>query len=264
MFLGEAVGRWGVFVSGCLIWIPIAVWVVAIIHMWVGGDIEAPFAVAAIFVGLAIIALTVRPPVDWLSPVLFAGTIVTMVLFVPIRRLAMEHELKEMDGDRLERALDACIARPDNAASKLAAAEILFKHGQVAHAAALAESALAGANPAHFRTELTALAKWKAIVAKTGSEVDPCIRCGVKTLPGTLDCARCGAPVMLDSIRGRVVKGELMHKLVAAWAIGTLVVVGVPAVFGYLGKTPVLAGIGVLAIAALAIVIGIKGRVLGT
>lgn len=264
MFLGEAINRWGVFLSGCLIWIPIAVWVVAVIHMWVGGDIEAPFAVAAIFVGLAIIALTIRPPVDWLSPILFAGTIVTMVLFVPVRRLAMEHELKAMDGDRLERALDACIARPDNSTSKLAAAEILFKHGQVAHAVALAETALAGANTAHFRTELAALAKWKAIVARTGSEVGPCIRCGAKNPPGTLECARCGAPVMLESVRGHAVKGELMHKLAAAWAIGTLVVVGVPAVFGYLGKTPVLAGIGVMVIAAAAIVIGIKGRVLAT
>lgn len=264
MFLTEAINRWGVFASGCLIWIPIAVWVVAIIHMWVGGDIESPFAVSAILVGIAIIVFTVRPPVDWLSPVLFGATIVTMVMFWPIRRLALEHELKEIDVDRLERALDACEARPDNVASKLAAAEMLFKYGQLGHAIAMADTALTGANPAHFRKELAALAQWRAVAQRAASPVSACIQCGLTNPAGTIRCSRCEAPVLLDSVRGRVIKGNLMRKLITAWAVGTLVVVGVPTVFAYLGKQPILAALGILGIAGAAIVIGIKGRVLET
>lgn len=262
MLLVDAINRWGVFVSGCLIWIPIAVWMVAVIHLWVGGDIEAPFALSAIGTGLAIIYFTINPPVDWLSPVLFAATIVTLALFVPIRRLATSHELKEVDYERLERAVEAYEQRPDNVAASLAAAELLFQYGQIGHAIALADKALVGANPAHYSREQRALAEWKALEVRNPSPIPECIRCGTSNAAGTLKCGRCGAPVLVDVVRGKVVPGALMHKLVTAWAVGTLVIVGIPVVFAYLHGSPILLAAGILAVGAIAVLVAVKGRVL--
>jgi hypothetical protein len=260
-FLQEALAHPVAFVSGCAIWLPLTVWLVCMVQWWVAGEVEAVFAVTAIGLGLGVGVMAIKPPVPWLSPVLLLIAVLTVALFVPLRKAVQEHQLTGIDAESLSRYIESLARQPDNLAARIHAGDLLFRAGHKGHAVALCRDAVAGLNPAVFRAEIQALRFWEANTRPDEIRAAPCLRCGVANEPGTLACVNCSAPVILDLVRGTTFQGDLAKRLVSIWIVGALVLGGIPVLFAYLSGTPALLIVGILLLAAVAVWIARIGGV---
>lgn len=259
--LEQALSQPAVLVSGCLVWIPLGVWIVAMVQWSVAGEVEPLYAAVAILVALGLGLVTVRPPTPWLSPVLLLVVVLTCVLYVPLRKAVNDHALVGIEVETLRRSLEEVRARPDNVAARLRAGDVLFRLGRRGHAVALCEKAVEGLNPAVFRQEIQSVRMWRAQTPESELQPSPCLRCGTPNEAGSVVCVRCQGDFLLDAVRGTSFAGDLAKRLVASWIAGALVMGGIPLVFAYGAGSPIVVVLGLLAVAGLAVLVCVRGGV---
>lgn len=260
-FAERALSQPGVLISGCLVWIPLAVWVVAMVQWWVAGEVEAPYAAVSILVALGLGLVTVRPPTPWLSPVLLLVVVLTCVLYIPLRKMVNDHSMLGIDVETLRRSLNELQMRPDNVAARLRAGDVLFRLGRRGHAVALCQDAVEGLNPAVFRQEIQTVKMWRAQTPDSELVPSPCLRCGAQNQAGSILCVQCQGDFLLDSVRGTRFAGDLAQRLVASWIAGALVLGGIPLVFAYGAGSPLFTVLGLVAVAGLAVLVCTRGGV---
>ncbi len=76
-------------IIGCLAWIPLAVWIVAVVHWMIGGDIDPITGFAALFFAVALGYEAINPPVPELAPITDVAVLVTVIMF-PFRSVRDE------------------------------------------------------------------------------------------------------------------------------------------------------------------------------
>lgn len=200
---------------GCLVWIPIAIWVVALVHWTVQGDLDIVVLVAGFFAAVALGYTTMNPPDPTWSPILF-GLATGSIAVLPIARSAFARRAVEaMEVERAEHAYATLRLKPNDLGARMKLARVLFAKGFVGEAIKVAEPALSGM-PRHLAAdEIREFEAWR-YQAKDPALFRglPCLNCRTMNTPGEIYCSKCGAPFLLDAIRGPFSRGGLGRKVV--------------------------------------------------
>lgn len=239
-----------VFFGGCVVWIPVAIWVVSLVHWMIQGDLDVLFGLPGVVAAVALGALTLNPPSPALSPVFFSVAVLGVVLFPSLRAALDRRALALIDNDSLASAHAALKEKPDNVGARLRIARIVARKGLPGHAAAIAHEALRGLPETHFTSELREAAIWQAQGGyPDASRPIACAQCGEANAPGDLYCRRCRAPFLLDWALGKWGGGQTARKLIAVWVASIFAMAGVPSAAAAL--PPVPAGIAIVVLFAL-------------
>ena len=214
---------------GCTVWIPLMLWITALVHWMVAGEIEVVGGVLGIAAGLALGFCTLHPPLPALQPLAYAAVWGTLVLF-PFARAAMnQRELRSVDVHALERTYDALGQRPGENFLRFRLAQAAWTLGMTGHAVRIAEDCLQSMDPKLFSEEHMIVRRWHRERPEAEAFVDyACMDCGGPCPAGRTHCPRCGAPFLLDRVRGKAFSKGMGRKIVAAWAAGAVALAGIP------------------------------------
>ena len=215
--------------AGCLIWVPIGIWVLALVQWAVQGDIDVLSAFAGILVGvgLGMTALLAKEP--FMAPLIFTAVVITLIAFPFVRGALNRRALAQVDVDAIERAYEILGQKPGNAAAKFKLDKLIYSEGMPGHALSIAEDAIQQMPESVFVEEHRILKSWRHYRMQPG-QLQPlsCLQCSHPNAPGLIFCEKCGSKFLLDHARGAWVGPVLARKLVAAW-VGIIVgLVGIP------------------------------------
>ncbi|MBX7135301.1 MAG: tetratricopeptide repeat protein [Fimbriimonadaceae bacterium] len=249
-----------VFILGCLVWVPVAIWAISLIGWAVQGDIDAITLVIGLGAVFCLGYFTTRPPDPRLAPVFFCVVAGSIVVFPFVRRAMNRHALTALDTEAAARAYEVLRQSPQNIGARMKLARVLFHKGLTGHAVALAETTLKGLPRTTFRDDFMEMERWRGQVKNAVREFS-CLNCGTMNSAGEVYCQRCRAPLMLDLIRGSWARTGVGRKFVAAWILGILVFVGIPssAMLGSTGLAVALIA-GQVVLGALVAWVGLKER----
>lgn len=221
--------------AGILVWIPIAIWVVSMIHWMVLGEIDAGHGIVSILLAVTLGFFTSNPPIPEMAPVFFLLVLATVVVFPYLRSAFRRHELAMIDVESMEGAYEALVQKPDNDGALLRIATIAYSRALPGHAVRIAERALANLPAQHYKSETAMVADWKRkITDPEHFRPVPCQSCGKMVNPGEIVCAGCGSRFLIDYARGAWVSVELAKKLLASWMALILIAVGIPSAVRWL------------------------------
>lgn len=237
--------------------------IVQVIHWLIDKTVEPLPGLAALGALFGMMGLAIWAPHPAVAPVVFL-VVVLMVVFFPFASeqiMAMENRLVNVE--RLEKAHATLHERPDNVTAAFAIAECLHWHGYPGHAVRIVENTLNllpnELDPFQnrsvrdiFANEARRAKEWRRRITDPHA-YDPirCPACGQMNEAGTLACARCQRPYLLEVIRGLDNRSRFYGKLLLGWAlVGVCIIVGalallvVPGGLGTVGLVAALAGIG--------------------
>ena len=218
-----------ILLLGCLIWAPLTIWILTLLHWLVGGDIDTGSGIVGILFGFGMGYTAIKPPIPVLSPISFCLVVGTVVFFPFLRASLDRRQLRNMDVEGVQRAYDALGQRPDNPFAKFKLAQSVYRLGMIGHGVALADSAMALIPERTAQEEYRLLKKWKAagVPPETLKPIE-CIECRNPCQPGWTHCRNCGAPFLLDRAKGRVLSIGHARQLIAIWAGLVLACLGIP------------------------------------
>jgi hypothetical protein len=218
-----------VFITGCLVWVPVAVWIIALIHWAISGEVDALVMVIGIGAAVALGYFTTNPPDPRLGPLLFTVVLGTVVVF-PFARSAMNrHALMALESEQAERAYEVLRLSPNNIGARMKLARVLFVRGLAGHAVLLGETTLKGLPKQAFLDDFREVEQWKRRASDPRLYRDAmCLNCRTMNRAGEIYCKKCHAPILLDLLKGSWTKGGLGRKLVSAWILGIVAFVGIP------------------------------------
>jgi hypothetical protein len=241
------------FLAGCLIWIPIAAIVVALVHWMVAADIDVFSGIVGIGLAIFLGLVALNPPTPWAPAAAFAVAVSSVVLYHPLSWLANRHELNSVDAEIVERIYESLRERPNNAPSLLRLARILYEKGYAGHAIALADTALRNLPRGLFPDEHRMVQHWKrAAVNEAYFRPIACIECGYLNPPGEVYCGRCRSPFFQSVIRGRWVGRNLARRALAIWAATICLALAIPMAASRLNPVAVSVVVPLLVLCAFA------------
>jgi hypothetical protein len=219
-----------ILLSGCLIWIPVGVWVFSIVGWLIMGEIDLITGIVALGVVLGMAFLALNPSTREFSPYLLVASLTSVAMYPFVRRGLAKRESKSMDIEALERAYEALRLRPDNPISKFTIARGCYALGMPGHALRIGENALGQMPVGYFPEEHRTVRRWQA-VAQNPTYFEPiaCVECQTMNIPGNVHCAACGAPFLLDRARGRVFSQSTGKRLLSVWMALVILICGIPA-----------------------------------
>lgn len=216
-------------VLGVIVWIPLTVWLMSLVHWMVTADIDFLSGFLGMCVGFCLGYFTLRPPIPILSPVFFGVTWLTVLLYPAIKSSLDKRALVAIDLESLDRTYGALATKPDNVGLKLKVARLVYNRGLMGHAIVLAEDALKGMPDQLFQDELKMISGWRQAMGNpTQIRSLPCLECGYPNAAGRLHCERCGAPFLLHHAQGKWLGPNLAKRVVAAWTAAIALLVGIP------------------------------------
>jgi ribosomal protein L40E len=242
------------FVCGFIVWLPVAVWVMGLVHWMIQGDLDVLSGFLGSVVAIVLGVFTMRPPVPALAP-LFLLAVLAILGFFPYVRSMLEHRAHvQIDVEALERAYSALDLKPGNFGATWRLAQVLYQRGVVGHALAIAEDLLDGADPEIFHEELRILHRWQEDVRTDQIRALPCMECGKMNAPGTLYCSRCRSKYLLDYAKGRWFGTRSVRRLLAVWIAAVAGLVGVPTAATALEPSKSMVVVPLLAVLAVALI----------
>lgn len=218
-----------VLASGCIVWIPISIWVLTLVGWMITAEVEVGQGLLGIAAAMVLGFFTLQPPHPEMAP-LFALAAFATIFLAPVSRLVVHRSLtNQLEVEAIERAYELLSEKPENTGAKVKLARAAYGKGIRLHAIAIADAALKGQNERLFQEELRILSQWKA--AEPGPPTPErirCIECGIPNFPGAVFCDRCGAPFLLDYAKGRFVKSTVVRRVLAGWLVAVAALVGIP------------------------------------
>ncbi len=218
-----------VFLLGALVWIPITIWVVAMVHWAVSGDVPGFVALVSIMLALTMGYFSINPPKPWVSPVLATSIFGTVICFPFLRSAVVRRELDQIEFEQVSKAYANLASSPNSTGLKLKLAKYMFDRGLVHQALAIGETSLVGAPKSAFGEEIRMVNTWKMMVRPPAD--DPrvaCFRCRFVNPLDACFCERCGAPYLLEHARGGWISASLGRRVLASWIAGATVLVALP------------------------------------
>lgn len=241
--------------TGCLLWVPLAIWIVALTGWMISGEIDPLFGLAGIVLAFMMGYWGVNPPSPVVPPLLLVCATATIILF-PMAQFAMnKSQLKEIDVEAVERAYEVLAMRRDNTGAKLRLAKSLYNLGYVKHAIAIADASLRNEDRKVFREEFIQLESWRnRAQSSKAPEIQPivCVHCHLSNQGVALFCDRCGSNLLADYVRGKWLNPGLKSKVLLIWIVLVSGSVAAPALGTSLPPAAAIA-----AIAALVLVIAL-------
>lgn len=214
---------------GVLIWIPLVVWMVSLIHWMIQGDMDG----ATGFMGLIIAGLmgyfSFAPPYPWIPPVFF-GIVCVITMFYPsYKNFLDKRALLKIDIEQMEKAYDQLKDRQDNIGARVKLARLLFPRGLGGHSIVMVEQALAIMPVGLFEEEQKQVDQWKRQLGNPKVyRAIPCLECGIPNEAGRIYCKRCNAPYLLDHAKGRFLGPNLARSFLAVCGVAVMVILGIP------------------------------------
>jgi hypothetical protein len=211
--------------------------------MWmVEGEIDAITGTSAIFVALALLAVSQFSSNIYVPTVILVVLVTSMLFFPFAQTLFSERMHRQIDTDELQRAHEALERDGTNVHAMFEVSRVLHKAGMAGHAIGVAEAAASRLSSAPdpitnrsardaYRRELYALEDWKRNASKEDFEQVACPRCKRLNPPGSLACLHCGGPFLLDLSRMSTYGDRFLPRLVYAW-IALMLTLSVATVVG--------------------------------
>jgi hypothetical protein len=224
--------NWLTTILGCLVWMPIAVWVISLIHWMIMGELEIPIGIVGVVLGFGLGYTALKPPenMQFLSPLAVFLVVGTVVLYPFLRNTFERHQLRGLDCDSVEKAYLAIGQQPTSPFAKFKLAEGIYRLGMIGHAVAIADSVMAYIPERAATDEFRTLRRWKqAGVPPETNRPIPCVECHTPCQPGWTHCKTCGAPFLLDRVKGRILPKGHARLLIAIWAAIVAPLIGIPA-----------------------------------
>lgn len=237
------------FCFGAVMFIPLGIWFIMLVHGMISGDLEPWVGLLGVFAALGLLFLAVKPPNDIIPPIIFFGMILLAILLPFLRKSMNERELRMMDLEQLEKHMTAIIERPDRTISRMEVARRLADMGYVAHALALTEH-IKTAPIRQMEDEKREIRKWEFMLRPENSKVIPCLYCGNPGHPAALLCPHCHQPYITRYLRGSIMMPGLAKKLIFGWVLGIGLLLAIPSVAmalppaGSLLIVPMMLGLG--------------------
>ncbi len=209
--------------------------IVLLLHKMIDGELPFLPGIAAIFLCVGALGLAVKAPNQIISGVVLVVA-VTLMAFLPFAAEHLERvELRAIHVGRMAKAYAAVGARPDNYAANFELAQLLYAAGFQGQAIALSSSTLEGLSSQKdevrnrsmrdiFYKEDILLKRWNAQAASRKGYA--CPSCGKANEIGTLFCAGCSRPYLLDIVSGEDLKPRVWGKLVLGFGILVLALPG--------------------------------------
>ncbi len=245
------------FVSGCLVWIPVTLWIVSLVHWMIQGDVDFVWGMVGIFLSFVLGILTMTPPRPEMAPYMLLGVVLTTVLFPIFRSSLNRRALDSVDIEAIEDAYEMLRLKPDNHIVRFKFAKLLYKRGLHASALKFAEQAMGSMPASAFFEEHRMVEGWKRSLKSRGpmETTIVCLECGTANELGVFVCARCRSEFLIDHVRGRWVGRNMARKLLAVWAAVMLVLIGIPMAAMLLDRMTSAGVIIFLMVAAVGIVV---------
>lgn len=240
----------GSMLAGCLIWIPIGIWVLSLVQWAVQGDVDVLSAFAGILVGIGLGMTALISREAHMAPLILTAVVLTMLAFPVVRSALNKRALDQIDLDAIERAYEVLSQNPTNAPAKFKLARTIYNKGMPVQAIRIAEEAIQKMPEATFPEENRILKTWRGYRMPPGDGALNCPDCGTTNPGGEIYCIRCGARFLLEQARGAWVGRALARKFVAAWTAIIVALVGIPFAGGALpagAAIPVIVGLMALA-----------------
>lgn len=172
-------------ILGVVAWIFVVIWVLSVGGWTISGDMDGLSGFIAIGIGIGLGFMTISPPVAGYGWVPFAGMVVTMLMYVPIREGVRKRQLFAIDLEQMEKCYENLRTRPQDTYAVMRLAEILYARGLTGQAVALAEGALGGVPKDLYEAEWKQVEDWRRQVRdRSEFRALPCLRCGVMNSPG--------------------------------------------------------------------------------
>lgn len=211
---------------------PVCVAAILVILKWMfDNQLDVGPGLAAIFGVMVIALVTVMSKSNFVAGAVLA-VMITLMVFLPY---AVEQvtaaELRGIDIDKLDRVHQELVQRPENVASYFAMADLVYELGLHGHAIAISERTLERlstmVDPIKnqsmrdvFRAEESRAREWRRRVTDPAAfRPVACPRCGQRNEPGTIACAKCQGPFLLDLARRIDPRPKIRSRLVFGWAL---------------------------------------------
>jgi len=238
------------FATGCMVWLPLTIWILALVRWMISGEIDLVFGIVGIFMAVGLGYVSIVPPTPQFAYLTFPAVMATVIMFPFVRHSMQRRSLRAVDVEDLERAHDALRQRPDNWAARFRIAKLLFEMGYPGHALRIGENCLAQMPQAFFIEEHRMVQKWRwTKLADHAFHPIRCSECGHPNQPGNVHCAACSEPFLLNRLKGKVMPARLGKKLLAAWITMVALLAGIPLLSTLGGVASVL---GIVALMVLA------------
>ena len=213
---------------GCLVWIPLTIWILSVVGWTVQGDIDLGTGLVGTVLAFVLGMFTMVPPRPEMAPVLFGASVATVVFFPVFRAVLNRHGMHQFEMEQIENAYELLKYRPDNAMNRFKLAKLLYAKGIRGHALTIGEEALKGMPRQVFEEEHRLLLRWKR------SPTPPdllralrCMECGHMNQPGEVFCTQCQNAFLLDYAKGRWVGKTAGRRLMAGWAAMMVAIIGI-------------------------------------
>jgi len=241
-----------VMLSGCLIWIPVGIWIFSLIGWMIMGEVDFLTGLVGLGMSIGMACMAVNPNTREFAPYLFGATLASVLMYPFVRNGLSKQESKSIDIEALEKAYENLRQRPDNPLSKFTIARRCYLLGMPGHAIRIGEAALQQMPINYFPDEHRTLKSWQGII-RNPSYFEPiaCVECQTMNVPGNVHCAACGAPFLLDRARGRVFSRSTGQRLLAVWISLIGMLIGIPVSAKLPAGLQIVAIIGILCLAAL-------------
>lgn len=219
------------FISGCVAFIPVSIWVISMINWMIMGEVDGIFGSLAICVALILGGFAASPPRPELAPIFLAALLVMICLWPVIRASAdarIEHVSKLDEVDRAYERLSMG-RRDPGAIFKLAAA--CYDLGMKGPAIAMAEEVLPQLDKKFFGEQHAMYESWRRERPVHGMfNPTVCPDCGEENGPGLPFCPRCGEPQYLTIAENGWRPNSLTARVIGAWVSGISVLVLIPVI----------------------------------
>lgn len=220
-------------VIGCLVWLPVSIWVVAMVQWTIGGEVDVLTGLAGIGTALGLGVATMFPPIPGAQPFMLALVLLMIAVFPAAKTALDKHQLAMADIEQMERVYDLLGKDRVNIGAKLRLARALNTRGLRSIAIAVAEDVLQGLPRRFYEEDLRMLRQWKSDNTQPSGPI-PCMECGHKNAPSVAFCQRCGSRFLVDYARGRWLGVNLARKLILIWAALVMPIAGMALTWRYL------------------------------
>ncbi len=240
--------------ASIVVWIPVSIWVVSLIHWMIQGDIDVLSGFAGSVIGLVLGMLTVKPPFPN-SSFLFLGAILAVMFMYPFIKNTVDARAHQaIDVDIIRRAYEGIDENPNNFGARWRLAQQLYHRGVYGHALQIADDLLAKADQEIFHDEIKLLNKWKDQIRPDEIRPLPCLECGWMNEPGEVYCHRCNSKFLLDYAKGKWLGYRSMRRLISVWIAAVSGLVGIPTALASLPPRQAIVVIPLLMIVSILII----------
>lgn len=240
--------------SAIVVWLPVSIWVVSLIHWMIQGDIDVILGLAGSIIGLGLGMLTVKPPNPTYSPIFLTAILAVMVLYPFLLKLMNERAHSAIDVELVRRAYEMLDENPNNFGARWRLAQQLYNRGVYGHALQIAEDLLANADPDIFQDEIKVLNRWREQIHPDEVRPLPCLECGWMNEPGQIYCQRCHSKFLLDYAKGKWLGYRAIRRLISVWIAAVSGLVGIPTALAALEPKQSLVVIPLLMIVSILII----------